>query len=140
MRKEKYVMAIDQGTTSTRAILFNKQGEVVHTAQKEFTQHFPHPGWVEHDANEIWVTVQAVIATVLIESDTRPEQIDSIGITNQRETTVIWDKKTGLPIYHALVWQSRQTSEIADQLIEDGHKEMIRQKNRFNRRCVLLWN
>ncbi|QZN87905.1 glycerol kinase GlpK [Vagococcus lutrae] len=128
MRKEKYVMAIDQGTTSTRAILFNKQGEVVHTAQKEFTQHFPHPGWVEHDANEIWVTVQAVIATVLIESDTRPEQIDSIGITNQRETTVIWDKKTGLPIYHALVWQSRQTSEIADQLIEDGHKEMIRQK------------
>lgn len=128
MRKEKYVMAIDQGTTSTRAILFNKQGEVIHTAQKEFTQHFPHPGWVEHDANEIWVTVQAVIATVLIESDTRPEQIDSIGITNQRETTVIWDKKTGLPIYHALVWQSRQTSEIADQLIEDGHKEMIRQK------------
>lgn len=128
MRKEKYVMAIDQGTTSTRAILFNKRGEVVHTAQKEFTQHFPHPGWVEHDANEIWVTVQAVIATVLIESDTRPEQIDSIGITNQRETTVIWDKKTGLPIYHALVWQSRQTSEIADQLIEDGHKEMIRQK------------
>ncbi|NKZ27441.1 glycerol kinase GlpK [Vagococcus lutrae] len=128
MRKEKYVMAIDQGTTSTRAILFNKQGEVVHTAQKEFTQHFPHPGWVEHDANEIWVTVQAVIATVLIESDTRPEQIDSIGITNQRETTVIWDKKTGLPIYHALVWQSRQTSEIADQLIKDGHKEMIRQK------------
>lgn len=128
MRKEKYVMAIDQGTTSTRAILFNKKGEVVHTAQKEFTQHFPHPGWVEHDANEIWVTVQAVIATVLIESDTRPEQIDSIGITNQRETTVIWDKKTGLPIYHALVWQSRQTSEIADQLIEDGHKEMIRQK------------
>lgn len=128
MRKEKYVMAIDQGTTSTRAILFNKQGEVVHTAQKEFTQHFPHPGWVEHDANEIWVTVQAVIATVLIESDTRPEQIDSIGITNQRETTVIWDKKTGLPIYHALVWQSRQTSEIADQLIADGHKEKIRQK------------
>ena len=74
------------------------------------------------------MTVQAVIATVLIESDTRPEQIDSIGITNQRETTVIWDKKTGLPIYHALVRQSRQTSEIADQLIEDGHKEMIRQK------------
>lgn len=128
MTVEKYIMAIDQGTTSTRAILFNKKGEVVHTAQKEFTQFFPEPGWVEHDANEIWVSVQAVIATVLIESDTRPEQIDSIGITNQRETTVIWDKKTGLPIYHALVWQSRQTSDIADQLIADGHEEMITKK------------
>lgn len=128
MTVEKYIMAIDQGTTSTRAILFNKKGEVVHTAQKEFTQFFPEPGWVEHDANEIWVSVQAVIATVLIESDTRPEQIDSIGITNQRETTVIWDKKTGLPIYHALVWQSRQTSDIADQLIADGHEEMISKK------------
>lgn len=128
MSTEKYVMAIDQGTTSTRAILFNKKGEVVQTAQKEFTQHFPHPGWVEHDANEIWVTVQAVMAAVLIESDTRPEQIDSIGITNQRETTVIWDKKSGLPIYHALVWQSRQTSDIADQLIADGHEEMISRK------------
>ncbi|WP_314061752.1 glycerol kinase GlpK [uncultured Vagococcus sp.] len=128
MRKERFILAIDQGTTSTRAILFNKKGEVHHTAQKEFTQYFPQPGWVEHDANEIWLTVQAVIASVLIESNTRPQQIEAIGITNQRETTVIWDKETSVPIYHALVWQSRQTSHIADQLIADGYEELISKK------------
>lgn len=128
MNQEKYVLAIDQGTTSTRAILFDKQGSIIHQAQKELTQHFPQPGWVEHDANEIWASVQTVIATVLSESKTSPKQIDAIGITNQRETTVIWDKLTGLPIHHALVWQSRQTSEIADQLIADGHEALINQK------------
>lgn len=126
--EKKYVLAIDQGTTSTRAILFNKKGEIVHTSQREFTQCFPEPGWVEHDANEIWVTTLAVIAGVLIESDTKPTEIHSIGITNQRETTVVWDKNTGLPVYHALVWQSRQTSDIANQIIADGYEELVKSK------------
>lgn len=126
--EKKYVLAIDQGTTSTRAILFNKKGEIVHTSQREFTQYFPEPGWVEHDANEIWVTTLAVIAGVLIESDTKPTEIHSIGITNQRETTVVWDKNTGLPVYHALVWQSRQTSDIANQIIADGYEELVKRK------------
>lgn len=126
--EKKYILAIDQGTTSTRAILFNKKGEIVHTSQREFTQYFPEPGWVEHDANEIWVTTLAVIAGVLIESDTKPTEIHSIGITNQRETTVVWDKNTGLPVYHALVWQSRQTSDIANQIIADGYEELVKSK------------
>ncbi|PLS32379.1 glycerol kinase [Carnobacterium maltaromaticum] len=126
--EKKYVLAIDQGTTSTRAILFNKKGEIVHTSQREFTQYFPEPVWVEHDANEIWVTTLAVIAGVLIESDTKPTEIHSIGITNQRETTVVWDKNTGLPVYHALVWQSRQTSDIANQIIADGYEELVKSK------------
>lgn len=125
---KKYILAIDQGTTSTRAILFNKKGEIVHTSQREFTQYFPEPGWVEHDANEIWVTTLAVIAGVLIESDTKPTEIHSIGITNQRETTVVWDKHTGMPVYHALVWQSRQTSEIANQIIADGYEDLVKSK------------
>lgn len=125
---EKYILSIDQGTTSTRAILFNKQGKIVHTAQKEFTQHFPKPGWVEHDANEIWGSVLAVIASCMSEVEIKPEQIAGIGITNQRETTVVWDKISGKPIYHAIVWQSRQTSEICDQLKENGHNELFRVK------------
>lgn len=128
MNTESYVLAIDQGTTSTRAILFNRRGEVVHQAQQDITQHFPQPGWVEHDANEIWASVQAVLAAVLTESHTRPDQVAAIGITNQRETTVIWDKATGLPIHHALVWQSRQTSHIADQLLAEGHAKAIHAK------------
>src|SRR5690606_6630970 len=93
MKVEKYILAIDQGTTSSRAILFNKNGEIVHVAQKEFTQIFPQPGWVEHDANEIWGSVLAVLASVLAESNVKPEQIAGIGITNQRETAVVWDKE-----------------------------------------------
>ena len=96
---EKYILSLDQGTTSSRAILFNKNGEIVHTAQKEFTQYFPKPGWVEHNANEIWGSILAVIATVLSESGIKAEQIAGIGITNQRETAVVWDKETGKPIY-----------------------------------------
>jgi len=103
-------MAIDQGTTSSRAIIFNKKGEQVSSSQKEFTQIFPQAGWVEHNANEIWNSVQSVIAEVFIESGIKPNQIEAIGITNQRETTVVWDKNTGLPIYNAIVWQSRQNS------------------------------
>ena len=124
----EYVMAIDEGTTSTRAIIFDKAGTKIADAQREFTQHFPQPGWVEHDANEIWNAVQSTIANVFIESGIKPRQIKGIGITNQRETTIIWDKKTGLPIYNAIVWQSRQTSDIAAKLEKDGYGDMIHEK------------
>ena len=112
----KYILSIDQGTTSSRAILFNKQGNIVHSAQKEFKQYFPKSGWVEHDAREIWGSVLAVLAAVLTESGNQPEDIHAIGITNQRETTVIWNKTTGKPVYNAIVWQSRQTQGIIDEL------------------------
>lgn len=124
----EYIMSIDEGTTSTRAIIFDQQGTKIADAQREFTQHFPEPGWVEHDANEIWNAVQSTIANVFIESGIKPKQIKGIGITNQRETTVIWDKKTGLPIYNAIVWQSRQTSEIANSLEQAGYGKMIHEK------------
>ncbi|MFK9092231.1 glycerol kinase GlpK [Bacillus salipaludis] len=125
---EKYILSLDQGTTSSRAILFNKSGEIVHTAQKEFTQHFPKPGWVEHNANEIWGSILSVIAGVLSESGIKPEQIAGIGITNQRETAVVWDKETGDPVYNAIVWQSRQTSGICDELKEKGYNDLFREK------------
>ena len=124
MSQEKYIMAIDQGTTSSRAIIFNKKGEKISSSQKEFPQIFPQAGWVEHNANHIWNSVQSVIAGAFIESSIKPEQIDAIGITNQRETTVIWDKKTGVPIYNAIVWQSRQTAPIAEQLKQNGYTKM----------------
>ncbi|MGF2053604.1 glycerol kinase GlpK [Vagococcus fluvialis] len=128
MTEKQYIMAIDQGTTSSRAIIFDKAGNNVGSSQKEFTQIFPESGWVEHNANEIWNSVQSVIAGALIESGVRPDNIKGIGITNQRETTVIWDRKTGKPIYNAIVWQSRQSAPIADQLKEDGHADMIHKK------------
>lgn len=115
-----YILSIDQGTTSSRAILFDKKGELVHVAQKEFQQYFPKPGWVEHNANEIWGSVLSVIAAVLTESGIQPDDIHGIGITNQRETTVVWNKKTGRPIYNAIVWQSRQTQSIVDKLKEEN--------------------
>ena len=116
MTKERYILALDQGTTSTRAILFDEHGDVYFTSQQEFKQHFPQPGWVEHNANDIWSSVLAVIAEVLTKKSIRPDQIASIGITNQRETTVVWDRHTGEPIYHAIVWQSRQTQPICESL------------------------
>lgn len=128
MNEEKFIMAIDQGTTSSRAIIFNKKGEMVASYQKEFPQIFPKAGWVEHDANLIWNSVQSVIAGAFIESGVKPSQIEAIGITNQRETTVVWDKITGLPIYNAIVWQSRQTAYLADELIDAGYKELFHQK------------
>ncbi len=121
----EYIMAIDEGTTSTRAIIFNHAGQKLADSQREFPQYFPQPGWVEHNANEIWNAVSSTIADVLIESDTRPSQIKAIGITNQRETTVVWDKATGLPIYNAIVWQSRQTAPLANQLVESGAGDLI---------------
>ncbi len=125
---EQYILSLDQGTTSSRAILFNKKGEIVHIAQKEFTQYFPKPGWVEHNANEIWGSILSVIASVLSEASVKPEQVAAIGITNQRETTVVWDKHTGLPIYNAIVWQSRQTADICEQLKQQGYDELFRAK------------
>ncbi|MGJ7922310.1 glycerol kinase GlpK [Neobacillus sp. LXY-4] len=125
---EKYILSLDQGTTSSRAILFNQKGEIVHIAQKEFTQHFPKPGWVEHNASEIWGSILAVIAGCLSESNIKPEQVAGIGITNQRETTVVWDKETGIPVYNAIVWQSRQTSEICEELKEKGYNDLFREK------------
>ncbi|MDF9297979.1 glycerol kinase GlpK [Geobacillus stearothermophilus] len=124
----QYILAIDQGTTSSRAILFNQKGEIVHMAQKEFTQYFPQPGWVEHNANEIWGSVLAVIASVLSEAQVKPEQVAAIGITNQRETTVVWEKDTGNPIYNAIVWQSRQTAGICDELKAKGYDPLFRKK------------
>lgn len=126
--ENQYILSIDQGTTSSRAILFNKAGKIVETAQKEFEQFFPKPGWVEHDANEIWTSVLACIAEVLRKSDVNAQQIAGIGITNQRETAVVWDKNTGKPIYKAIVWQSRQTEEICKELRAAGHNDLFREK------------
>ncbi|MGP4077321.1 glycerol kinase GlpK [Halobacillus sp. K22] len=125
---EKYILSIDQGTTSSRAILFNHDGEIVETGQKEFEQYFPKPGWVEHDANEIWTSVLSCIADVLRRADIDPGQVAGIGITNQRETTVVWDRNTGKPIYKAIVWQSRQTQKICNELREQGLNDTFRDK------------
>ncbi|MBR3343954.1 MAG: glycerol kinase GlpK [Solobacterium sp.] len=125
---EKYIMAIDQGTTSSRAILFDHQSNIVGVAQKEFKQYFPQPGWVEHDANEIWLSVLAVMAQCMQNSGIQPSQVAGIGITNQRETTVVWNRSTGLPICNAIVWQSRQTADICDQLRADGYEKMVTEK------------
>ena len=124
----KYVMALDAGTTSNRCILFNKEGKVVSIAQKEFTQYFPKPGWVEHDADEIWSTQLGVAVEAMSKIGASAEDIAAIGITNQRETTVVWDKKTGEPVCPAIVWQCRRTAEFCDQLKAQGHTDMIREK------------
>lgn len=126
--EKKYVLSLDQGTTSSRAILFNQKGEIVDVAQKEFEQYFPKPGWVEHNANEIWSSISSVIAEVLSKTDVSAEEVASIGITNQRETTVVWDKETGKPVYNAIVWQSRQTDDICEELKKHGHNDLFRDK------------
>lgn len=125
---KQYILAIDQGTTSTRAILFDGKQNIVGIAQREIKQYYPKPGWVEEDANEIWLSTLAVMAELFQETNTKPEEVISIGITNQRETTVIWDKVTGLPVYHAIVWQSRQTSDIVDRYKALGYEETIKAK------------
>lgn len=125
---KKYVLALDQGTTSSRAIIFAEASEIVAVAQKEFTQIFPKPGWVEHNADEIWSTQIGTVAEVVAKAGIALSDIAAIGITNQRETTVVWDKTTGKPVYNALVWQSRQTIDICEDLIAKGHAPMIRNK------------
>ncbi len=122
------ILALDQGTTSSRAILFDHGGHILKTAQKEFRQIFPKSGWVEHDANEIWDSQRQVAADVVKSAGISPSDIAAIGITNQRETTVVWDRKTGQPIYNAIVWQDRRTSEFCDQLKAQGHADLIQQK------------
>ena len=124
----KYVMAFDAGTTSNRCILFNEKGEICSVAQKEFTQYFPKPGWVEHDANEIWSTQLGVAVEAMSKIGASSEDIVAIGITNQRETTIVWDKNTGEPVYHAIVWQCRRTSEYCDTLKEKGLVDTFRAK------------
>ena len=125
---EKYILAIDQGTTSTRAIIFDHDCNVIGMAQKEVDVYYPHPGWVEQDATNIWLTTQAVMADVLMKIHIEPSQIQAIGISNQRETSLLWDKKTGLPVYSAIVWQSRQTASICDDWKEKGYEDIVRSK------------
>ncbi|WP_276888744.1 glycerol kinase GlpK [Faecalibaculum rodentium] len=128
MSKKEYILAIDHGTTSTRAILFDHDCQIKAVSQKEGGVDYPKPGWVEQDAIQIWLDTLAVMADVLNKSGIAPEQVKAIGISNQRETTVIWDKKTGLPVYKAIVWQSRQTSDICDRWKKEGLEDMIREK------------
>ena len=125
---EKYVMALDQGTTSSRAILFNKDREIVKVSQKEFTQIYPHAGWVEHNPLEIWETQKFVMLDVLNQANVDISQVAAIGITNQRETTIVWDKKTGKPVYNAIVWQCRRTAEYCEQLINQGYVDKVYDK------------
>ncbi|MBP2642759.1 MAG: Glycerol kinase [Firmicutes bacterium] len=125
---KKYILALDQGTTSSRAIVFDRESNIVSVSQKEFTQIFPKPGWVEHNAEEIWSTQIGVVAEVLAKSGISPQDIAAIGITNQRETTVVWDKTTGKPVYNAIVWQSRQTADICNDLKAKGLEAMFKHK------------
>ena len=124
----KYVLTIDAGTTSERAILFNKKGEILNISQKEIEQFYPNPGWVEHDPDEIWKTQKFTIDNVIQKEGVNISELAAIGITNQRETTVIWDRETGKALYKAIVWQDRRTSEYCDKLKSDGHMEMILEK------------
>ncbi|GAA4715905.1 glycerol kinase GlpK [Brevibacillus fulvus] len=125
---ETYILSLDQGTTSSRAILFDHSGAMIGVAQEELTQYYPKPGWVEHDAEEIWESQLNVLKRVLLENHVKPQQIAGIGITNQRETTVVWDRRTGKPVYRAIVWQSRQTLELCQQLKEAGWEPLIKEK------------
>jgi len=123
-----YILAIDQGTTSSRAILFNREGLSVHSVQEEFPQHFPNDGWIEHEPEDIWQTVERTFQKVIAKIDTRNDVINAIGITNQRETTLIWDRKTGIPLYRAIVWQDRRTSEYCQQLKDENLESLISEK------------
>lgn len=128
MHKHKYVLAIDQGTTSSRAILFDHQGVIINLAQKSFQQYFPKPGWVEHDPNEIWYSQSSVIKEVMAKADVTDSHIACIGIANQRETTIVWDRETGFPVYNAIVWQDRRTADYCEELKGKGYAGYIQQK------------
>ena len=127
-KTKKYLMALDQGTTSSRCIIFNKQGEIVSSAQKEFTQYFPESGWVEQDPNEIWSSELGVMVEAMARKGIESDEIAAIGITNQRETTICWDRITGEPVYNAIVWQCRRTAPMVDRLKEEGYEEIIKSK------------
>ena len=128
MPQPSFILSLDQGTTSSRAILFDKKGKIVSVAQKEFKQIFPQPGWVEHDPMEIWSSQVTVATEAIVQKGYAPSDVAAIGITNQRETTIVWDKETGRPIYNAIVWQDRRTATYCDKLKSKGHAEMIRKK------------
>ncbi|RIV28825.1 glycerol kinase [Alicyclobacillaceae bacterium I2511] len=128
MSQKGFILAIDQGTTSSRALLFDHAGNIQSVAQMEFPQYFPHPGWVEHNPLELWNTVRQVMTEVLAKADVHADQVVAIGITNQRETTLVWDRKTGQPVYNALVWQSRQTADLCENLRLQGLEPMIQEK------------
>jgi glycerol kinase len=125
---QEYILALDQGTTSSRAIIFDHAGKIIASAQKEFTQYFPQPGWVEHDPNEIWSGQVAVAVEVTVKAGLGGANIKAIGITNQRETTIIWNRKTGEPVYNAIVWQDRRTAGFCEELKQNGHSDAIREK------------
>lgn len=125
---EQYILAIDQGTTSTRAVLYDKYGKMKAFSQKEFRQYYPKSGWVEQDANEVWISVMYVVMDLFAANEIPPESVAAIGITNQRETTVVWNKHTGIPVYNAIVWQSTQSAEICQELKEQGYEQMIQEK------------
>ena len=125
---DQYILALDQGTTSCRALVFDKNGSIVSTAQKEFTQYFPQPGWVEHDALEIWSTQVGMAAEAVTKKGLVASEIAAIGITNQRETVVVWDKTTGIPVYNAIVWQDKRTADYCDSLKKAGKGPLIREK------------
>ncbi len=128
MDSQKYILSLDQGTSSSRAIVFDRSGSIRAVAQKEFPQIFPHSGWVEHDPHQIWASQASVIAEAISSIDINGKNIEAIGITNQRETTIVWDRDTEEPIYNAIVWQDRRTSEYCNKVIEDGMEEKIREK------------
>jgi len=125
---EQYVLALDQGTTSSRAILFDRSGNIRGSAQQELTQHYPQPGWVEHDASEIWQTQLAVARAVLRENSIPASRIAAVGIANQRETTVLWDRASGEPVHRAIVWQDRRTAALCSELAAAGHTELFRER------------
>ncbi|MBT8437364.1 MAG: glycerol kinase, partial [Gammaproteobacteria bacterium] len=124
----QYILSIDQGTTSSRAMLFDENGRAGFTAQKEFSQHFPRDGWVEHNAEEIWTTTLTVVREALAKASDEERNIAAIGITNQRETTVVWDRSSGEPIYHAIVWQDRRTADFCETLRNQGLVSMVTSK------------
>ena len=125
---EQYILSLDQGTSSSRAIVFNQSGSICSVAQREFEQIFPQSGWVEHDPHQIWASQASVIAEAISKIDINGKNIAAIGITNQRETTIVWDVDTDLPVYNAIVWQDRRTADYCDQLRDEGLVEMIRKK------------
>ena len=126
--KKDFILALDQGTTSSRTIVFDKEGEVQGTAQMEFRQYFPQPGWVEQDPREIWSSQAATVAQVITQTDISLQQVAALGIANQRETTIVWDARTGEPVYNAIVWQDRRTADYCSALQRDGLTEMIRER------------
>ncbi len=138
--KKSYILALDQGTTSSRAILYDREGKVVKITQKEFTQIYPKAGWVEHDPMEIWGSQSGVASEILATTGIAAEEIAAIGITNQRETTVVWDKQTGKPIYNAIVWQCRRTSGICDELKAKGMENVMPRKHGIGARRIFFRN